>query len=127
MAAYNSCRSIPAIAGADLSAAMYKFGVYSSGNIVVASVAQSIVDGIIGEGVASGGSFPLVVPDGGIAMVMAGASVAVDALVATDASGLAITYVEAVQNTAIGKALKAASANDIFPIQFVHKKTGGGS
>lgn len=129
MASYDNCGVISAVAGADLSAALYKFGVWNaSQQVVVASSAQGQVDGIIGEAVTSGQVTQLIKPDGGITKVMAGAAITAGAKVASDASGRAITYVEAVNNLCQGIAIDAAAAaGDIIRIQFSHYKTGGGT
>ena len=128
MAVYESCRSITATAGESLTAGIYKFGIYdSSGNIVVQTTAQGAVAGIVGMNVASGGTFPLVVPDGGRAKVIAGATVAAGAKVATDTAGKAITWVDAAGNNAVGHAVQSAVSGDVFAIQFSLVDIGGGS
>lgn len=129
MATEEKVNHITAVAGADLSAALYKFGVYdSAGAIVVNSTAQGPVDGVIDENVASGSTFPLAVADGCIKKVMLGATLSTKgALVASDASGRAIAYVEAAGNVAVGKLIDTGVSGDICRIHFIHKKTGGGT
>lgn len=127
MSFVESCRAITAIAGADFTAAVHKFAIWSS-TARVASInttAQGPVAGIIGENVASGVAFPLIQPDGGIAKVMAGAAITAGALIASNNAGKAIAFVDSSDNVAVGVAIEAAAADgDIIAIQFYHVRTG---
>lgn len=127
MAYFNTCRQLPVVAGEDFTGDLYKFVVIdANGRAVVNSSAQGVVDGILDEVVdALGKTTSMVIPDGGYAKVMAGAAVSRGALIASDASGRAITFVDASDNVCMGRAMQAAAnAGEIITIQFVHKRTG---
>ncbi|RLE25527.1 MAG: hypothetical protein DRJ50_02805, partial [Actinobacteria bacterium] len=115
------------IAGSTVT--LYKFvALAADGFIDNAAGAQGDVNGICGEGVTIGDTCPMVVPDGGVAKVMAGAAVSVGDDVACDASGRAIAWVDAAGNVCLGTALGAATvAGEIISIQFYAKKVGAGS
>lgn len=128
MAWYDNCRTITGIAGTAVT--IYRFvALAADGQMDHVASAQGDVDGIAGESQATvGRDFPVVLPDGALCKVEAGAAVAVGALVSSDASGRAITHVAAVDNVAVGRAWSAASAaGDIITIQFVHKRTDAGT
>lgn len=128
MAWYDNLRTITVEAGSAIT--IYRFvNIAADGQIDTASSAQGNVDGIAGTSeTVVGSAVPVVVPDGGIAKVEAGAATTAGGLAATDAMGRAINYVEAANNIAVGKFVSAASAaGDIVEMQFVHKKTGGGT
>ena len=127
MATEEKVNHITALAGADLSAALYKFGTWdSTGRIVVAGTAQGPVAGVIDENVALGANFPLAQPDGCKKKVMAGAAIAaLGTRLATDASGRAIAWVNAAGNVDLGVNLEvAAAAGEIITIHFLHGRTG---
>ncbi len=94
------------IAGADLSA--FRFGVRSGNTITTNTTAGGFVDGIINETVLSGQEVGLVVMDGAIRKVEAGAAIAADASVSSAADGQAITATSG--HAIMGKALDAATA-----------------
>lgn len=121
MSTYQSCRTISRIAGSAIS--VYRFVVLAAGDSKYdhVGVAQADLDGIAAESVAADGDvFPMVVPDGGIAKVEAGAPVSVGDTIGSDNVGRAITAVSGVGNFTAGKALTAAgAAGDIIEIQFL--------
>jgi hypothetical protein len=123
MASYDNVRTISAVADVATTAQVHRFarfGANGRAGDAADVVAGDIVDGIIGEGVAAGDVFPLIVPDGSIAMVEAGAAIAQGANVATNATGQAVTAVAT--DFIMGVALDAAGAlGDIIRIQFIHK------
>jgi len=123
MASYDNVRTISAVADVDLSSLAYhfaKFGANGKAGDASDITEGDAVDGIIGEAVEADDVFPLIVPDGCIAMVMVGAAVAQGANVMTNAAGRAITATAT--NTIMGVALDAGAANgDIIRIQFHNK------
>lgn len=128
MAAYTeSARSITAIAGSTVT--HYRFVVIAAdGQADHAGTAQIAVDGVCGMDATVGVEFPMMVADGGVVKVAAGAAVTRGAAVATDNAGKVIAWVDAAGNVATGRALEAATAADeVIAIQFVHKETGAGS
>jgi len=123
MATYESTRAISRIAGSAVT--VYRFVAFAAGDSKYdhVGVAQARMDGICGESVSTDGDvFPMVVPDGGIAKVEAGAAVAVGAFVGSDNAGRAITAVSGAGNYRAGLALTAASAaGEIIEIQFIRE------
>lgn len=123
MARYESCRSINAEAKIDLSSFQYHFGIWSAGQITSGTTtltAQGIVAGIIGEAVATAGNvFPLVVPDGGVALIKLGATLAQDAKVAAGADGRAVALGATGGDRCWGVLLEGGVAGDIVPMQFM--------
>lgn len=124
MSTYQSVQTVSRVAGSAISP--YRFVVFASGDSKYDHVAgaQGDLDGISAEGVAADGDvFPMVIPNGCIAKVEAGAAVSVGATVASDASGRAITAVSGAGNFTGGKALTAAgAAGDIIEIQFLKER-----
>jgi hypothetical protein len=122
MSYYVSCRSITAQAAVDLSSLQYHFGAWSSGQITSGGTnltAQGLVAGIIGEAVSTAGNaFPLVVPDGGIAMIKLGATLSQGAVVATSAAGKAIAHGSTAGDRAWGVLLTGGVDDDVVPMQF---------
>jgi hypothetical protein len=125
MAYTESCKAVTMIAGVDLSSYQYHFcvvdtdGEVNSGGSTL--TAQGVVDGIVGEGVAAGRSFPMVVPDGGVALVKLGATVTAAQLAATLADGRATAVGASNGNLAWGKFLEGGDANEIVPLLFTFK------
>lgn len=123
MASYDNVRTISAVADVDLSSLLYyfaKFGANGKAGDAGDITAGDVVDGIIGEAVAADDVFPLIVPDGCIAKVVAGAAIAQGASVMTAATGKAVTATAT--NNIMGVALDAAAADgDIIRIQFAYK------
>ena len=124
MATYINPTTVTRTAGSAIT--IYRFVVFTAGDSKydMVSSAQGEMDGIAAEGVAADGdAFPMVIPDGAIVKVEAGAAVAVGAALASDASGRAITHVSGVGNYTGGKALEAASAaGEVIEIQFLKEK-----
>lgn len=120
MSTYQSVRTVSRIAGSAISP--YRFVVLAAGDSKYdhVAVAQSEMDGISAEGgAADGDTFPMVLPDGSICKIEAGAAVAVGATIGSDNVGRAITHVSGAGNFRGGKALTAAgAAGDIIEIQF---------
>ena len=126
MATYESARSITGIVGSAITE--YRFVTLAAdGQYDHSASAQGNVDGISGETVATvGRDFPLIVADGGLSKIEAGATVAVGDLVATDTVGRAITHVAAVDNVAVGRARTGGAIGEIISIQFMHMRTDAG-
>lgn len=123
MAYLECCKAITAVAASDLSGKIYYFGVFnSSGKLTASSTAGGEVDGIIGHA-ADGAdrAATLVVPDGGVAMVISGAAVTAGSKVMSGSAGKAITAASS-GSKIWGVALEAASASDqVIAIQFTYK------
>lgn len=93
-------------AGADLTAAQFKFVKYSAGAIVLAAGGTDQVVGVLNNNPASGGTCEIMTL--GVSKVVAGAAVAKGAVVMSDASGRAVTGTST--NYGQGIAMEAASA-----------------
>lgn len=102
---------------------IYRFVVQAAGDGQYDHVAgaQGRMDGICAESVAAAGDvFPMVIPNGAIAKVEAGAAVTRDDLLGSDTVGRAITAVSGVGNFRAGRALDAAAAaGEIIRVQFL--------
>ena len=120
MTTYQSARTVSRIAGSAISP--YRFVVFASGDSKYdhVAVAQAEMDGISAEGgVGDTEVFPMIVPDGCICQVEAGAAVSVGDVIGSDNQGRAITAVSGAGNYTAGKALTAAgAAGEIIEIQF---------
>ena len=103
------------IAGADLSAAQFKFVKVSGANAVVASVAGEQAIGVCLVGAASGNAVTVV--RSGSVSVIAGGTIAAGAAVATDAAGLAKAATTG--NIVMGYAREAAVANQVIEIELI--------
>lgn len=128
MSVEENVQTLTAIAGEDLTAGLFKFGVYnSSGQIVVQTTAQGAVAGVIYMNAASGAAFTLAT--GGRVKVIAGAGITAGAKVATDGAGKVITWVDAAGNNCVGFAIDGASTSDVIAIQLggAASDVGGGS
>ena len=109
---------ISGVAGADLT--IYRFGVRSGNTVTENSTAGGFVDGIINETVLNGQEVGLVVPDGAIRKVEAGAAISAGANVSSAADGQAITATAG--HAIMGKALDAATAaDDVIRILFGYR------
>lgn len=121
MATYQAVTTVSRVAGSAIS--IYRFVAFASGDSKYDHVgtAQARMDGISAEGVAADGDvFPMVVPNGSIVKVEAGAAVSVGATIGSDSSGRAITAVSTANNWTAGIALTAAAAaGEIIEIQFI--------
>lgn len=122
MSTSQNIRTVTRTAGSSISP--YRFVVFSTADSKYDHVgtAQTDADGISAEGgMGDGDAFPMVLPDGCIAKVEAGAAISVGATLASDNQGRAITAVSGAGNITLGKALKAAgAAGEIIEIQFIH-------
>ena len=103
------------IAGADLSAAQFKFVKISGANVVVASVAGEQCIGICLVGGASGAAVTVV--RSGSVMVTAGANITAGAAVSTDAAGLA--KAAATGNIIMGYAREAGVNGQVIEIELI--------
>lgn len=121
MATYINPTTVTRTAGSAIT--IYRFVVFAAGDSKydMVSSAQGDFDGIAAEAAAADGdAFSMAIPNGSIVKVEAGAAVSAGAIVASDASGRAITAVSGLGNYTAGKALKAASAaGEIIEIQFL--------
>lgn len=107
-------------AGADLSAAQFKFvKLDSSGNVIVCAAATDKPIGILQNNPVSGGE--ALVMHNGISKVSSDASLNIDDLVGTSADGEAAAYVPGTDTTKyiVGRVLAAAdAAHEYVPIIF---------
>ena len=121
MATYQAVSTVSRVAGSAIT--IYRFVAFSSADSKYDHVgtAQARIDGISAEGVAADGDvFPMVVPNGAIVKVEAGAAVTLGGLVGSDTSGRAIDAVSTANNWTAGIALTAAAAaGEIIEIQFI--------
>lgn len=126
MAYQESTRSITAIAGTNVT--KHRFAVFAAdGEVDHAGTAQIVVDGIVGETVSAGSNFPLIVPDGGVAMIELGATLAAGALVATNTSGQAIAHGSTAGDVAMGRLLEGGASGEIVAMQFCLKSIDAGT
>lgn len=128
MSVYENAKAVTVKAGTAVT--IHRFVALAADGLVdhVAG-AQGDADGVAGETQATvGGTLPMAVLDGALLKVEAGAAVSVGDLIASDASGRAIVWVDSVGNKCLGRAHGAASgAGEIITIQGSPKKVGGGS
>ena len=118
MATYQAAKAISVEAGSAVT--RYRFVVLASdGQYDLVGTAQTRADGVAGESAAAGEVFPMVIPNGAIVKVTAGAAVTRGVQIASDNVGRAITHVTTAGNYILGKALDAASAaGEIIRVQF---------
>ena len=102
-------------AGADLSAAQFKFVKISGANVVVAGTAGEQCIGVCIVGGASGAA--VTVTRGGSVMVTAGATISAGAAVSTDAAGLA--KAAATGNIIMGYAREAGVNGQVIEIELI--------
>jgi len=123
MAFYDTCRAISRPAAIDLSAFQYQFCILDSSGAVESGTttltAQGAVTGIVGEAVTAGVAVPVVVPDGGIAKIKLGATLAAGALIATAADGRAIAHGATAGDICWGTLIEGGDADEIVPFQFM--------
>jgi len=121
MATYEGVQTISRVAGSAIT--VYRCVAFASGDSKYDHVgsAQARMDGISAESVsAEDDVFPMVIPNGAVCKVEAGAAVSVGATVASDNVGRCITAVDSAGNWTAGIALTAASgAGEIIEIQFL--------
>jgi hypothetical protein len=103
------------VAGADLSAAQFKFVKISGANVVVAGTAGEQCIGVCIVGGASGAA--VTVTRGGSVMVTAGATISAGAAVSTDAAGLA--KAAATGNIIMGYAREAGVNGQVIEIELI--------
>ena len=120
MATSQNIQLVSVEAGSAVS--IYRFVVLAAGDGKYDQVAgaQGEMDGIAAHDAADTEALGMVLPNGAIVKVEAGAAVARGAMVGSDASGRAITAVSGVGNYRAGKSLDAAAAaGEIIRIQFL--------
>jgi len=103
------------IAGADLSAAQFKFVKISGANVILAATAGEQCIGVCIVGGASGAA--VTVTRGGSVMVTAGATITAGAAVSTDAAGLA--KAAATGNIIMGYAREAGVNGQVIEIELI--------
>ena len=103
------------IAGADLSAAQFKFVKISGANVILAATAGEQCIGVCIVGGASGAA--VTVTRGGSVMVTAGATITAGAAVSTDAAGLA--KAAAPGNLIMGYAREAGVNGQVIEIELI--------
>lgn len=125
MSTEDQARAVSVIAAVDLSSLQYHFGIFTNAGKVTSGgstlSAQGRVDCIIGQAVKVGEVCPVIIPNGGIALVKLGATLAAGALVATAADGRAVAQGASNGDLAWGILLEGGDANDVVRCQFVHK------
>lgn len=111
----NRVQSFTMPAGADLSAKQYYFAKNSSGTAVVCGDGQYAI-GVIYNDPTSGNA--ATISDAGILKVVAGGTIAVNAQVASDGNGKAVTATtgEVILGTYLGT--ESCAAGDIIPVHF---------
>lgn len=119
MATYTATQTVSATAGSAVT--IYRFVQLAADSQYDHAGAQERMEGIAAETQATvGATFPMVIPNGAICKVEAGAAVALLATVGSDASGRAITAVSGDGNYTAGIAMQAAgAAGDVIEIQFI--------
>lgn len=99
--------------------AIYRFVVAAADGLYDYSGAQGAISGVSAESVTINQALAMAIPNGAIVKVEAGAVVAINAKVASDATGRAITAVTTAGNVIAGRALDAAAAaGEIIRVQF---------
>lgn len=121
MAISQSVKIISRVSSAAIS--IYRFANINGQNVANNTTAGAFCDGITNEDIAAsevGREVGIVVPDGAIAKLEAGAAFAVNANLASDTSGRGITAVPG--NAIMAKALEAATAaGDIVEVQLLYR------
>lgn len=119
MATSQNIQLVSREAGSAVS--IYRFVVLAAGDGKYDhSAAQGAIDGVAAHAAADTEALAMVIPNGAIVKVEAGAAVARGATVASDATGRVITAVSGVGNFRGGKALDAAAAaGEIIRVQFL--------
>lgn len=118
------------VAAADLSTKQFRFvKLDSNGNVVVCAATTDKPVGVLQNNpanVGSTGQEALVMVEG-ITKMVAGATIAVDDLIGTDANGAAAPYVPGTDTTKyiVGRALEAASSGETFTMLFSCMGIGG--
>ena len=120
MSSSQGVKTVNRVAGSAVT--IYRFVVLAADSKMDhVGTADARFDGIAAETVANDEDvFPMVIPNGAIAKVEAGAAVALNATVASDSVGRAITASSGAGNWTAGIALTAAgAAGDVIEIQFL--------
>lgn len=119
MATYQNVETVTVTAGAAVR--IYRFvQLQADGKYDEVGSAQARADGIAaGAAAADGDAFAMVIPNGGLVKVTAGAAVTRGAQIASDNQGRCIDHVTTAGNYILGTALEAASAaGEIITVQF---------
>jgi hypothetical protein len=120
MATSQNTQVVSVIAGE--ASVIYTFvSLQADGKYDITGATTERMHGIAAEGgVPDGGALAMVIPNGAIAKVKAGAAVTLGAQVQSDSTGRAIDHVSGVGVVTAGIALDAAAAaDDIIRIQFL--------
>ena len=120
MATSQETRVVSVIAGEE--SVIYTFvSLQADGKYDITGATTERMHGIAAEGgVPDGGALAMVIPNGAIAKVKAGAAITIGDAVQSDATGRAITHVSGANVFRAGIALEAATAADqIISIQFL--------
>lgn len=119
MASMDRVKPISLEAAADLSASQFRFVELSAGKVALVNGAGDAAIGVLMNKPSAAGQPAEVAPiDGSVVKVVAGAAVAVDVKVSSDASGRAITAVSTHHH--LGFALEAAgAAGDIIRVLLI--------
>lgn len=119
MATYNQAKTVSVEAGSAVT--IYRFVSVAADKQYDHTGAGARMEGISAETVsAAGDALAMVIPNGGIVKVEAGAAIAVNAIGQSDASGRVITHVSGVGVVRAGKVLDAAAAaGEIVRLQFL--------
>lgn len=113
MALEQNLVCISRVAGADLSAAQYKFvESNTAGTVTVANAAGEKVLGVVQNDPTSGQVAAVAYQ--GVSKVVAGGTVAIDADIATDASGRAVAATTG--NKIVGRAISGGSVGEIISV-----------
>lgn len=129
MAGTNQAQAIPVVSGEDLTGDLYKFAVInSSGQMVVNTTAQGAVDGIVNEEVdAAGKGTSMLIPNGGRAKILLGATLAAGALVASGSDGRAVAAGATAGNKAVGRLMAGGDAGEVVDMLFAFKDINPGT
>jgi len=119
MATVNALHTVSIEAAGDLSAEQYTFGVVdSAGQVAQQTTAGGDADGVIMNKPEAQGD-PTEFAIGGVAKVVAGATVAAGAKVQSDTTGRGITA--ATGDHVLGKALTGGDVNEVIEVLLVSK------
>lgn len=120
MATYNQVQTVPVEAGSAVT--IYRFVSQASGDGQYDHTgAGARMHGIAAETISTvGAALAMVIPNGAIVKIQAGAAISRGAQVESDANGKAVTHVSGVGKVRAGTALDAAAADgEIIRMQFL--------